>query len=451
MTVVGLGRSGRAAAKLLLREGAHVVGTDLKPKEELDPEIKGLEKRGVSLLLGANPIEIVENTDCLIVSPGVPESSNLLREARKRSIPVIGEIEFAYVFLENHPIAAVTGTNGKTTTAMLIGEILKEDGRGVWVGGNMAPGEALTDIVLHAKSGDLIVAEVSTFQLESIERFRPRVGILTNITPDHLDRHPDFGSYVRLKARLFENQTESDWAVLNADDEHVSLGTQRIRSKKVWFSRRVIPSPGVGLEGHEIVANMVGERRKLLSVYELKLRGMHNAENAMAAIAATLLLGTSDEAIRRALRRFPGVPHRLEEVARIKGVLYVNNSMCTNPAAGARSLEAFEEPVVLIAGGKEKGLDMNPFYEVIQKKAKAVILMGENSEKMRKDLARGGFEAATIAGTMEEAVRLAASQASAGDAVLLSPGCASFGQFRDFMDRGEQFREAVKHLEERET
>jgi len=448
---VGLGRSGQAAARLLLREGVLVVGTDLKPKEELDSEVDGLERAGVKMLLGANPIDIVKNVDCLIVSPGVPESSNLVREARRRSIPVIGEIEFAYLFLEDHRIVAVTGTNGKTTTTALIGEILKEDGRSVWVGGNMAPGEPLTDIALHAKSGDFIVAEVSTFQLESIERFRPQVGVLTNITPDHLDRHPDFGSYVRLKARLFENQTESDWAVLNADDENVSSATQGIRSKKTWFSRRGIPSPGVGLEGDVIVADMAGERRRLLRVQETKLRGMHNAENALAATAAALLLEANDEAIRRALRRFPGVPHRLEEVAGIKGVLYVNNSMCTNPAAGARSLEAFEEPVVLIAGGKEKGLDLNPFYEVIQKKAKAVILIGENAEKMRRDLARGGFEAAVLAGTMEEAVRLAATQASSGEVVLLSPGCASFGQFRDFMDRGEQFRAAVKRLEESEA
>lgn len=249
---MGLGRSGQAAARLLLREGVLVVGTDLKPKEELGSEVDGLERAGMKMLLGANPIDIVKTVDCLIVSPGVPESSNLVREARRRNIPVIGEIEFAYLFLEDHRIVAVTGTNGKTTTTALIGEILKEDGRSVWVGGNMAPGEPLTDIALHAKSGDFIVAEVSTFQLESIERFRPQVGVLTNITPDHLDRHHDFVSYIRLKARLFENQTESDWAVLNADDENVSSATQGIRSKKTWFSRRGIPSPGVGLEGHEI-------------------------------------------------------------------------------------------------------------------------------------------------------------------------------------------------------
>jgi UDP-N-acetylmuramoylalanine--D-glutamate ligase len=446
--VVGLGRSGRAAARLLLREGAVVVGTDLKPREELAPEVEVLEKSGVSLALGGNPIEVAEDADCLIVSPGVPEGSYLLMEARRRAIPVIGEIEFAYLFLEHHPIIAVTGTNGKTTTTAMIGEIFKKGGQGVWVGGNMAPGEPLSEIALKARSEDIIVAEVSTFQLESIERFRPKVGVLTNITPDHLDRHPDFASYARLKARLFENQTEEDWAVLNADDPNVVSATSGIRSRKIWFSRNQVPPDGVGLDDGTIFSNLGDEKGILLRAGELKLRGMHNVENAMAAAAAALTFGISGDVIRKALSRFQGVPHRLEEVARIQGVLYVNNSMCTNPAAGARSLEAFEEPVVLIAGGKEKGLDMTPFYEIIQQKAKAVILIGDNANKMKKDLAQRGFDATAMAVTMGEAVKLASSRASAGDVVLLSPGCASFGQFTDFMDRGEQFKAAVKRLGE---
>lgn len=446
--MVGLGRSGRAAARLLVKEGARVVGTDIKPREELGPDVAELENSGVSLALEGNPIEVAQDADCLIVSPGVPEGSALLREARQRAIPVIGEIEFAYLFLEHHPIVAVTGTNGKTTTTAMIGEIFKEAGRRAWVGGNMAPGEPLSEIALKTKQGDVIVAEVSTFQLESIERFRPKVGVLTNITPDHLDRHPDFSSYARLKARLFENQTAEDWAVLNADDPNVVSATQGIRSHKIWFSSKQVPSNGVGLEGGAILSSLGDEKATLLKAGELKLRGMHNVENAMAASAVALTFGISADAVRMALNRFQGVPHRLEEVARIKGVLYVNNSMCTNPAAGARSLEAFGEPVVLIAGGKEKGLDLSPFYEVIQRKAKAVILIGENAFKMKQDLARGGFEATVMAATMEEAVNLASTQASAGDVVLLSPGCASFGQFTDFMDRGEQFKAAVKQLQE---
>jgi UDP-N-acetylmuramoylalanine--D-glutamate ligase len=447
--VVGLGRSGRAAARLLLSEGAIVLGTDLKPREQLAPDLGEVEESGLSLALGGNPIEVMKDADCLIVSPGVPESSTLIQEARHRDIPVIGEIEFAYLFLENNPIVAVTGTNGKTTTAAMLGEIFKESGKSVWVGGNMAPGEPLSEIALKTSREDIIVAEVSTFQLESIERFRPKVGVLTNITPDHLDRHPDFESYARLKARLFENQTPEDWAVLNADDKTIISISHDILSRKVWFSHNQVPPEGVGLEGESLFSSMGGQRVHLLKTGELKVRGMHNVDNAMAASAAALALGIRGEAIRKALSRFRGAPHRLEEVARIHGVLYVNNSMCTNPAAGASSLEAFEEPVVLIAGGKEKGLDLTPFYEVIQRRAKAVILIGENAGKMKIDLTRRGFKASIPAGTMEEAVKLASNQALEGDVVLLSPGCASFGQFTDFMDRGEQFKAAVQCLQKK--
>lgn len=441
---MGLGRSGRAAARLLLKNGASVVGTDLKPREELIPEVNALETSGVNLVLGGNPLAVAKDADCLIISPGVPETSDLLREAKRRSIPVIGEIEFAYLFLEDHLIVAVTGTNGKTTTTAMIGEIFRENGQEVWVGGNIAPGEPLSEIALKARRNDLIVAEVSTFQLESIERFHPKVGVLTNITPDHLDRHLNFESYARLKVRLFENQTGQDWAVLNADDGNVVSTSKGIRSQKVWFSRKHMPPHGTGLKDDIITSNLEGATVNLLRTGELRVRGMHNVENAMAAATATLIFGISGEVIRKALLRFRGVPHRLEEVARIRGVLYINNSMCTNPIAGARSLEAFGEPVVLIAGGKEKGVDLNPFYEMIQKRAKAVILIGENGEKMKKDLAKGGFQATALAGTMAEAVRLATSQASSGDVVLLSPGCASFGQFKDFMDRGEQFKAAIE-------
>jgi UDP-N-acetylmuramoylalanine--D-glutamate ligase len=448
VVVVGLARSGQAAAKLLLHLGAQVIGTDLKERGELGPSLDEIAQQGANLFLGAHPTQVLEGVDCLVVSPGVPEDTSFLSEAKRRNIPTIGEIEFAYSFLDSNVIVAVTGTNGKTTTTALVGAMLKNEGRRVWIGGNMAPGESLSEIALKASPHDVIVVEVSTFQLETIERFRAHVGILTNITPDHLDRHPDFQSYANLKARLFENQTQEDWAVLNGDDSNVAAATTEIHSQKVFFSREGLPEQGVGLEGGTILTNLGARKRVLLEASEIKLRGMHNVENAMGAAGAALIMGASDEAICDALRRFHGVPHRLEEISKIRGVLFINNSMCTNPMAGARSLEAFSEPIILIAGGKDKGLDLQPFYEVILRKAKAVILIGDNARQMKSDLERAEFAKCTLAGTMKEAVRLAYLKAVSGDVVLLCPGCASFGLFRDFMDRGDQFKAAVKHLEQ---
>lgn len=448
VVVVGLARSGQAAAKLLLHLGAQVIGTDLKVREELGPSLDEIAQRGANLFLGAHPTQVLEGADCLVVSPGVPEDTPFLSEAKRMNVPVIGEIEFAYSFLDPNAIVAVTGTNGKTTTTALVGAMLREDGRRAWIGGNMAPGESLSEIALKASPHDAIVVEVSTFQLETIERFRSHVGILTNIAPDHLDRHPDFQSYANLKARLFENQTQEDWAVLNGDDVNVAAATTDIHSRKVFFSRVGLPGQGVGLEGSSILTNLRARKRVLLEVSEIRLRGMHNVENAMAAAGAALIVGASDKAICNALRGFQGVPHRLEQISKLRGVLFINNSMCTNPTAGARSLEAFSESIVLIAGGKDKGLDLQPFYKVILKKAKAVVLIGENARRMKSDLERTGFTECTLAGTMEEAVRLAYLKAVSGDVVLLCPGCASFGLFRDFIDRGDQFRAAVKHLEQ---
>jgi UDP-N-acetylmuramoylalanine--D-glutamate ligase len=441
VTVVGMGRSGVAAALLLARKGAEVLILDDRQKEISSPlrDFNLSEGKGSPIRFhpGAWREEDLFTAECVVLSPGVPLKKLPLKKLEALRIPLIGELELAATFL-SAPLIAITGTNGKSTTTTLVGEILKNWGWQVFVGGNL--GTPLSEAV--GPAWDFIVVEVSSFQLESIVRFRPRIAALLNVTPDHLDRYPDLLSYRKAKWRIFENQSGEDHAIFNGDD--LSAIPPSLKSSPILFSRTQTPQRGVYLSEGEIVSNLWGEAEPILRLDALKIKGAHNVENAMAAIAMTLLCGCSIECIRQTLTQFKGLPHRMESVREARGVKYINDSKGTNVGAVMKSLEGLNAPVILIAGGKDKEGDFTPLRELVQKKVKRLILLGEAQEKMARTFSK--HPAVERVDSMAQAVERAAASADPGDIVLLSPACASFDLFRDYQHRGEAFKQAVMGL-----
>jgi UDP-N-acetylmuramoylalanine--D-glutamate ligase len=447
--VVGLGRSGQAVARLLAGEGAHVTVTDQKDAEALKQNVAALSGLPIRFELGKYGAASFLSADLIVISPGVPIHLPLIQAAEARGIPVIGEIELAAGFI-SAPILAITGTNGKSTTSMLIGEILKSAGKKVFVGGNL--GRPLSDAAESRRAGekdqtsgpwDFVVAEVSSFQLERVKAFHPKIGVYLNLTPDHLDRHEDLSTYAMLKARLFENQGPEDFAVLNADDPEVSKVSRSLRSKVIWFSRMRPVDPGVYWDGQELVST-IGMKKSVIRQDDLRLKGVHNLENVLAAMAVTHLAGCDDDTIVETLKEFSGLEHRLEWVREKDDVIYINDSKGTNIGAAIRSLESFSRPIIWLAGGREKGTDFSVLREVVQSRVKQAILFGEARGKMKKAL--NGATRINETERLSEAIALAASIAIPGDVVLLSPACASFDQFRDFEERGNAFKDEVRRL-----
>lgn len=428
VAVIGLARSGLACAEVLTQLGATVRLYDDKPAEMLTQAIAAAQELGIEPQVGGEPLDY-DGLDALITSPGVPYDAPVLQQAVARGVPVWSEIEAAYrVALA--PILAITGTNGKTTTTVLLGEMLKASGRETYVAGNIAAGEIAMPLIkaAHLASPEgVIVAEISSFQLEWIETFRPRVAALLNITPDHGDRQT-WDEYTVAKWRIFENQTAEDFAVLSTDlsQEH----------RREMIASRVLVFNGPGTE----------DRLKILCPgVEVKLPGAHNRENILAAAAMATAFGVGRAAICRVADTFTGVVHRLEYVGTIDGVRYINNSMCTNVAAFAKSLEALPEPKVVIAGGVFKGDDLAPIAQAIHdNKVRALVLIGASAPEIEKAVYAVGFPRVFRAGSLMEAVAGARAFAESGDTVLLAPACASFDMFRDFEDRGDQFKAAVR-------
>jgi len=452
VAILGMARTGMAVARALSACGAEIVLHDIKPASELQEAIREARSLGIDVWVGDRAYRDIGQAEAIIPSPGVPANHPVLEEALRRGIPIYSEIEVAYR-LSPAPILAITGTNGKTTTTVALGEMLKTDGRPTQVAGNISAGEmkkALITAACEAAPESWIVAEISTFQLEWIDTFRPKVGALLNITEDHLDRHPSFEAYAHLKARLFENQTPDDVAVLNVEDPVVQRVTRHIRAVRLGFSRLGPLEAGCYLCGDTVCVRWQGKEIPVFGVGEVRLPGLHNLENLMAAAAMAIPCGVRPEAIAEVARTFRGVVHRLEEVALIGGVRFINNSMCTNPAAAARSVEAFDAPVVLIAGGKDKGMDFRPMAEAIARKARHLVLIGESAPKIEAALRDCQFNRISLASSMEEAVRQAFALSQPGDVVLMSPGCASFDMFANFETRGEVFKAAVHALHRKE-
>jgi len=443
--VVGLGKSGVASALFMKERGARVTVSDTKSGDELRNEIPVLLDHGITVETGGHGDRTFRGQDLIVVSPGVPVDAPPLVQARAAGENVIGEIELAAQFLPG-PIVAITGSNGKTTTTTLTGEIMTAAGFAALVGGNIGtPAISLAD---RAQPETVIVLEVSSFQLETIQTFRPKVAVVLNVTPDHLDRHRTLEVYVDAKARIFENQQASDFAVLNADDPICVTLAARTRAQVFWFSRQKEVQHGAWVRDGNIVFRDASGQKEILQVSEIPLKGAHNLENVLAAACAGALMGCSPEKIRQAVRDFKAVEHRLEFVATIRGVDYYNDSKATNVDATIKALESFPANIHLILGGKDKGSDYTVLNDLLRQRVKRVYTIGAAAAKIESQIIspKNGGPELVHAETLENAVRKASAVAQPGDVVLLAPACASFDQFKSYEHRGKVFKEIVRGL-----
>lgn len=439
--VVGLARTGVATALFCAARGAQVTATDTRTANELGDSLAPLRAAGVHLELGGHREEMVLDADLIIPSPGVPADAPLLQSARAKGVTIWSEIELAGRFLKGQLIG-ITGSNGKTTTTSLIEHILRSAGFPTILAGNI--GTPLISCVIKSSDKTITVAELSSFQLELIETFRPNISVFLNLTPDHLDRHHTLESYGAAKARIFENQTGADSAVLNADDP----GTTPYAPTKpqvFWFSRKQRVAQGAFVKGDEILFRRDGSEESVLKLADIPLAGAHNTENVLAAVAATRLAGAEPAAIAKGVRSFAGVEHRLEFVAEIGGVRFYNDSKATNVDATLKALDAFPGRILVILGGKDKGSDYTLLQTPLREKAILALLIGAAAGKIEKQIA--GSVAIEQVGTIERAVETAAHAARPGDTVLLAPACASFDQFQNYEHRGRVFKELVHQLE----
>jgi len=435
--VLGLARTGRECARFLAQRGASVQVTDVRSEEELKQEMETLAALPIRYFLGGEDPDWLEGVDIIVPSPGVPAENVLLKEGSRRGIKILSEIEFACRFLRA-PLVAITGTNGKSTTTTLVGEMLKASGGKVFVGGNI--GTPLIGFV----GGDWEwgVVEVSSFQLEWIEEFRPRISVLLNLTEDHLDRYPNFRAYCQAKQRIFEAQAANDIAILSRDDRLVWEMRKRIRARVVSFGFSEVDD-GVFVAAREMIWRD-GSREEKFPLSRVKIQGVHNVENMMAAIAAAKSAGVSASAIQKVLEEFPGLEHRLEFVREKDGVRYYNDSKGTNVGAVVKSLASFSDPVILLAGGVDKGGDYGILRQEIRQKVRRLVLFGEAQEIIARAL--GDLTETVIVENLEAAVGDAFAHARAGEVVLLSPACSSFDMFRNYAERGQVFKSLVQAL-----
>ncbi|MCU1285347.1 MAG: UDP-N-acetylmuramoylalanine--D-glutamate ligase [Acidobacteriales bacterium] len=443
--VVGLGKSGVSAALFLQSQGARVTISDAKAEPQLGKEIPLLLDKGIVVETGAHGERTFRDQDLIVLSPGVPVNAPQLQQARTYGTPIIGEVELASRFLKG-PIVAITGSNGKTTTTSLVGEMFSKSGLPTQVGGNI--GTPVTDLIASSTPQSYNVLEVSSFQLETIDSFRPRIAAFLNITPDHLDRHGSFTAYAAAKARVFENQTRDDFAVLNADDTTCVEISKTISSTIVWFGGKERAGSGSFVRGANIYwRRPEGSEVEIMPLNEIGLKGAHNLDNILAAVAVAVLAGCKPEDIRRAVKEFKAVEHRLEFVATIGGVSYYNDSKATNVDATIKALESFPENIHLILGGKDKGSDYTVLNPLLKTRAKRVYTIGAAAEKIESQLLLPSSIAVQRAETLRNAVRLASELAVTGDIVLLAPACASFDQFEGYEHRGRTFKQLVRALQ----
>lgn len=440
--VAGTGISGIGAANLLTEAGIETVlydGNEALNKEEIKQRVK----HPVEVILGELTDEMIEAFDLMVLSPGISVNAPFVQKFKEHKIPVWSEIELAYYFSRGE-IAAITGTNGKTTTTALVGEIVKCQYDSSFVVGNI--GIPYTNVALDTKEESVIVAEISSFQLETIQQFRPKVSAVLNITPDHLDRHGTVECYADTKLKIAMNQTENEYCVLNYDDPTTRAMGMRIKAVPVYFSRLEKLEKGVYLDGDDFVISWNGTRQVICTMQDINLLGGHNHENILAAIAISYFMGVKPEAILEGVRKFKGVAHRIEFVAEINGVAYYNDSKGTNPDAAIKGIQAMNRPTYLIGGGYDKKSTYDEWIDAFDGKVKSLILLGQTAEKIAKTAKEHGFDQIVMVDSLEEAVNYAADHAEEGDAVLLSPACASWGMFKNYEVRGDQFKEFVHRL-----
>jgi UDP-N-acetylmuramoylalanine--D-glutamate ligase len=446
--VVGLGKSGVASALFLRERRAQVTVSDSKTENELRGEIPKLLDQGITVEAGGHGERTFHKQDLIVVSPGVPVDVPQLSQARQLGIPIIGEIELASRFLKGH-IVAITGSNGKTTTTALTGEVLAKGGKRALVGGNI--GTPAISLVEESTDDTYVVLEVSSFQLETIEKFRPKIAVLLNITPDHLDRHTSFQAYVDAKARIFENQTADDFSVLSADEGQCAdlagrIRARQTRARQTWFSRKKEVEVGAWVKDSKIMFRSGGQDQEIMPVSLVPLKGGHNLENVLAAVCVGMLAQVPAQRIRTAVEEFKAVEHRLEYVATVRGVEFYNDSKATNVDATIKALESFPTNIHLILGGKDKGSDYSVLNQLLRQRTKCVYTIGTAAQKIESQIS--GAVKAVHAETLETAVRRAAAAAVPGDIVLLAPACASFDQFQNYEHRGGVFKQAVRAMAE---
>jgi UDP-N-acetylmuramoylalanine--D-glutamate ligase len=438
--VVGLGKSGFAAALFLRRRGAQVTVSEQRSEQALSEEIPSLLEAGIAVEAGGHGLLTFRRQDLIVVSPGVPLSTPELVQVRALGLPVIGELELAARFLEGN-VLAITGSNGKTTTTTLCGEIFKASGLKTLVAGNI--GLPVIEVVDQSTAGAWSVLEVSSFQLETTESFHPRIAVILNITPDHLDRHGTFENYVSMKERIFANQTGEDYLILNADDHAAQQAAGHARSQVLWFSRSKIVRRGAFVLNGIVMfrASEDGSSIPVLPLAEIPLKGEHNIENVLAAVCAACVANIPAAVIARTVASFQAVEHRLEFVTNIHGVEYYNDSKATNVDATAKAIASFPGNIHLILGGKDKNSDYTQLNALLEARVKAVYTIGSAAEKIEGQIA--GVTRVIRVGTLEAAVDQAAAQAVAGDVVLLAPACSSYDQFENYEQRGKVFKQAV--------
>jgi UDP-N-acetylmuramoylalanine--D-glutamate ligase len=436
--VVGLGRTGKALSSFLVRAGALVTATDVLPAPQI-PKLRELRAAGVRVEAGGHTPGSFTGADLIVVSPGVPLSIPALKDAQNAGVEIISDMELAYRFIDA-PIVAVAGTNGKSTTTAITGEVLESYGKKVFVGGNI--GIPVIEY-LEGEGADWCVLEVSSFQLEAVKDFRPNIGVLLNITEDHLDRYADFEEYAETKLRLFMNQGGEDYAVVNVGDPVIADAVSRglLKGEVVPFLTEGSLREGLFLRGKEIVCRS-GDSEVVYPTEGFKLTGLHNLENIMAVIACAMIVGIPMDSAIETIKGFEGLPHRMEFIREISGVRYVNDSKGTNVGALGKALEGSGGNLILIAGGKDKGSDYGPLKGLVREKVKLLLLMGQSRFKMKEAL--GEATETVLAEGLEEALGLARERGEAGDTVLLCPACSSFDMFKDFEERGDLFRRLVE-------
>lgn len=443
--ILGLGVSGVSTVKALDKLGANIVISDLKDEKELEGFLKDIDSYSVKLFLGTNDISL-DGIDLIVKSPGIPLEIPMLERARKLNVEVISDIELAYRVIPENKFIAITGTNGKTTTTTLVGEILKRAGYQCHIAGNIGVG-ILWEAIFSEKE-DIFVIEASSFQLESTEDFKPKVSLIINITPDHINWHKTYENYINSKKKIFKNQNKEDFTVLNYDDKVLRKAKDEIDSNIIWFSTDSILDRGIYLDGDYIVIKDDRKVSKVMLWKEVKMPGRHNLENALSSIAIGWALGLDIEEMAEVLRTFKGVEHRTEYVTSFNGIKFYNDSKGTNSDASIKAIDALKEPLILIAGGIDKGTDFDDFIKSFKGKVKALVLLGDTAEKIKETAIKYGFNNIYIVDSMKEAVNKSFELGDQGDTVLLSPACASWDMYKSFEERGKDFKEAVFDLKE---
>lgn len=442
--LVGLAKTGVSTIKHLNRLGAKVVVNDIKDKDKLKDILDELsDLNNVEYILGYHP-ENVDDVDITVVSPGVPLDLPFILKLKSKNIEIIGEVELAYRLSQNPIFIGITGTNGKTTTTSLVGEIFKKASKDTYIVGNI--GNPVIDTVGIANENSVLVTELSSFQLESIDKFKPHVSAILNFTEDHLNRHHTMKAYIEAKARIFENQDSKDFCILNYDDEDVRTLSDSVKAKKIFFSRKKSLEYGIYLDEKKNIIINIDEKITLLNKDELSLPGDHNLENCMAAAAIAYVSNIDIDVIRKVLKTFAGVEHRQEFVRNLNGIMFVNDSKATNPDSSIKAVQSYNRPIVLIAGGMDKQSSFDEFLDIAKENVYALVLLGETAQKIKECAQNKGFDNITIVKDMKEAVNASYQIAKDGDVVLLSPACASWDMYKSFEVRGCDFKDNVNNL-----